>query len=172
MNSALLVMDVQQGVVERHGASDGLLGRLGQAVTAARNARLPVVFARVAFRPGFPEVSPANRSFSAIAETAGDHFGENSAEVFSGHASPHGLVGIQGLLRAAFASPGSGMALSRIVAVSGQPGPGRRDDLAGGRAVVGGAGPPQQPHHPVGHDRVGAELPGVFRRPPWPLAAR
>lgn len=78
MNSALLIMDVQQGVVQRYGQSDGLLSRLGQALTAARGAGVPAVFVRVAFRPGFPDVSPANRSFSAIAGTAGDSFGENS----------------------------------------------------------------------------------------------
>ena len=78
MNSALLIMDVQQGVVQRYGQSDGLLSRLGQALTAARGAGVPAVFVRVAFRPGFPDVSPANRSFSAITGTAGDSFGENS----------------------------------------------------------------------------------------------
>lgn len=77
MNSALLIMDVQQGVVDRFG-QPGLLDRLTQALTAARNTAVPVIFVRVAFRPGFPEVSPANRSFSSIAGTAGDSFGENS----------------------------------------------------------------------------------------------
>lgn len=77
MPTALLIMDVQQGVVERFG-QPGLLDRVGRALAAARDASTPVIFVRVAFRPGFPEASPANRSFSAIAGAAGDSFGESS----------------------------------------------------------------------------------------------
>src|SRR5438105_76624 len=76
MSSALLVMDVQRGIVERHG--DGVLDRLSRAVAAARGAGVRVIFVRVGFRPGFPEVSPANRSFGAIAKGAGESFTEDS----------------------------------------------------------------------------------------------
>lgn len=76
MTSALLIMDVQQGIAESVGPS--LLDRVGEALAAAREAGLPVIFVRVAFRPGFPEISPANRTFSTLAGTAGDRFAENS----------------------------------------------------------------------------------------------
>jgi nicotinamidase-related amidase len=76
MTSALLIMDVQQGVAESVGP--GLLDRVAGALVAAREAGLPVIFVRVAFRPGFPEISPANRTFSTLAGTAGDRFAENS----------------------------------------------------------------------------------------------
>jgi len=76
MTSALLIMDVQQGIAES--AGPGLLDRVGEALAAAREAGLPVIFVRVAFRPGSPEISPANRTFSTLASTAGDRFGENS----------------------------------------------------------------------------------------------
>ncbi|QMU77421.1 cysteine hydrolase [Streptacidiphilus sp. PB12-B1b] len=79
MSSALLVMDVQQGIVDRFPA-DGLLDRLQRAVSAAREAGIPVVFVRVAFRPGFPEVSPNNRTFSALAESGGDAYGVDSPQ--------------------------------------------------------------------------------------------
>ena len=78
MSSALLVMDVQQGVVDRYSRSDAVLDRLTRAVAVAREAGVPVMFVRVGFRPGFPEVSPANRSFRAIAEAAGESFTEDS----------------------------------------------------------------------------------------------
>jgi nicotinamidase-related amidase len=78
MSSALLVMDVQRGIVDRYGGAGGLLDRLTSAVAAARKAGVPVMFVRVAFRPGFPEVSPANRTFRAITEAAGEAFTENS----------------------------------------------------------------------------------------------
>jgi nicotinamidase-related amidase len=69
-NTALLIMDVQHGVVERF-ADDGLLERLAAALAAARSRGIRVVFVRVAFRPGHPEVSPRNRAFSALRDAGG-----------------------------------------------------------------------------------------------------
>ena len=74
--SALLVMDVQRGVVERYVGDAALLDRLRQAVEAARATGVPVVFVRVGFRPGHPEVRTRNRAFSAITSRAGTSFGE------------------------------------------------------------------------------------------------
>ncbi len=65
---ALLVMDVQNGVVARLGdRAEELLAALSAAVTAARAVGIPVIFVRVAFRGGAPEVSSRNRTFSALA---------------------------------------------------------------------------------------------------------
>lgn len=62
--SALLVMDVQRAVVDMLGdGADDLLAGVAGAVDAARAAGVPVVFVRVAFRAGAPEVSPANLMF-------------------------------------------------------------------------------------------------------------
>ena len=67
-NTALLVMDFQVGVVERFGAqSAGLLDAVSTATGAARAADVPVIYVRVGFRPGAPEISSRNRTFSAIA---------------------------------------------------------------------------------------------------------
>ncbi len=74
-HTALLVMDVQRGVVERFADDRTYLDLLRQAVEAARAQGLPVVFVRVAFRPGHPEVSPSNRTFAALASRAGTSFG-------------------------------------------------------------------------------------------------
>jgi nicotinamidase-related amidase len=77
--SALLVMDVQQGIVERFGGEEaGLLERLASAIEAARAAGVVVIYVRVAFRPGFPEVSSDNRAFAAL--SAGGGFGEDDAK--------------------------------------------------------------------------------------------
>jgi nicotinamidase-related amidase len=74
--AALLVMDVQNGILERYGdGSSELLERLRQAIAAARKASIPVIYVRVAFREGSPEISARNRSFSALAEAGG--FGED-----------------------------------------------------------------------------------------------
>jgi nicotinamidase-related amidase len=67
MTTALLVMDVQVGIVERYADdSEPLLGAIAAATTAARSAGHHVIYVRVAFRPGAPEISPNNRGFAAI----------------------------------------------------------------------------------------------------------
>jgi nicotinamidase-related amidase len=66
---ALLIMDVQRGIVERYDHDGGYLDRLATAIAAARSAGVPVTYVTVAFRPGYPEVSERNKSFSAVAGT-------------------------------------------------------------------------------------------------------
>jgi nicotinamidase-related amidase len=65
-STALLVMDVQQAVVARYPDPD-YLPRLRTAIDAARAAGVPVVYAGIGFRPGAPEVSPANKMFGGLA---------------------------------------------------------------------------------------------------------
>ena len=62
--TALLVMDMQNGIVERFG--DAVLEPAARAIAAAHDAHLPVIYVRVAFRAGYPEVSPRNRTFAAL----------------------------------------------------------------------------------------------------------
>lgn len=64
--TALLVMDVQDSVVEQFGSPE-LLDRLATAVAAARGSGVRVIFVQVGFRPGYPEVSPRNRTFAQLA---------------------------------------------------------------------------------------------------------
>ncbi len=64
--SALLVMDVQNGIVQRLAEISEVMGPFQRAVNAARRSGIPVIFVRVAFRDGYPEVSAMNKSFSAI----------------------------------------------------------------------------------------------------------
>ena len=68
--TALLVMDVQRGVAERYGESD-VVERAAEAVGAARRAGVPVIFVRVAFRPGHPEISSRNRTFATLRDAGG-----------------------------------------------------------------------------------------------------
>lgn len=63
--TALVLMDLQRGILETH-ADSTFLERIRQAVDAARQAGLPVIWVKVAFRSGYPEVSPRNKSFSAL----------------------------------------------------------------------------------------------------------
>jgi nicotinamidase-related amidase len=67
--TALLIMDVQQGIVDRFASDGTYLPRLASAVSAARAAGIRVIYVTVAFRPGYPEVSEHNRTFAAITGT-------------------------------------------------------------------------------------------------------
>jgi nicotinamidase-related amidase len=63
----LLAMDFQHGVVESI-ADPSVLDAASRAVKAARASEIPVMFVRVAFRPGYPEAAASNAAFGAIAE--------------------------------------------------------------------------------------------------------
>jgi nicotinamidase-related amidase len=69
-HTALLVMDVQDGIVERIG-DPGLLGRVSEAIAGARANGVRVIYVVVGFRDGYPEVHPRNRAFGALAESGG-----------------------------------------------------------------------------------------------------
>jgi nicotinamidase-related amidase len=67
----LLVMDFQQSIVDRVGDAS-VLDAAGRAAKAARAAGIPVMFVRVAFRPGYPEVAESNSTFAGLAARSGD----------------------------------------------------------------------------------------------------
>ena len=76
--SALLVMDFQTSIVEGFAAEkDALLARTAALIESARRAGTRVIYVVVAFRAGYPEVSPRNKSFGAIRESG--RFVEGSA---------------------------------------------------------------------------------------------
>ena len=80
--TALLVMDYQNDIVGSVSASErpGLLHRASSVVAATRKAGIPVVYVVVSFRPGHPEVSTRNKSFSAMKSTGRLREGTPGAE--------------------------------------------------------------------------------------------
>lgn len=64
--TALLVMDCQNGIVGAYTKSDEFVLRTKAVMAAARGAGMAVMFVRVGFRPGMPEVGTRNRLFAAI----------------------------------------------------------------------------------------------------------
>lgn len=71
MTTALLLMDFQNGIAGRPGL-EPVVDAAARALAAARTRGMPVVFARVAFRPGYPEIADSNMSFGAAKATAGE----------------------------------------------------------------------------------------------------
>lgn len=81
-HTALLVMDYQRDMVASARERDpGLIERASQVIEAARAARIPVVYVVVRFRPGYPEASPRNKTFSAIRATGRLLEGTPGAEI-------------------------------------------------------------------------------------------
>src|SRR5438876_2190420 len=66
---ALLVMDVQRGIVDRYSQDAGYLARLRRAVDAARAVGIRPIYVTVRFRQGYPEISARNKGFRAVTET-------------------------------------------------------------------------------------------------------
>jgi len=80
-HSALLVMDVQNGIVQRFAEKPEVMVPFQRAVSSARRAGIPVIFVRVAFRDGYPEVSATNKMFSAITEHGNMTISDSSTQI-------------------------------------------------------------------------------------------
>jgi nicotinamidase-related amidase/tRNA (Thr-GGU) A37 N-methylase len=92
-SAALLVMDVQEGIVGRFGDPRDYLDRMSAALAAARAARIPVVYVVVGFRPGHPEVSARNKVFAALASADAFSASDPAARVHPGIApEPQDMV--------------------------------------------------------------------------------
>ncbi len=64
--TALLAMDFQTLIVEGFATDkEALLARQAQLLDAARHAGMLVAYVVVGFRPGYPEIGPGNKIFSA-----------------------------------------------------------------------------------------------------------
>ncbi|GLX70447.1 cysteine hydrolase family protein [Paenibacillus glycanilyticus] len=70
-NTAFLIMDLQNGIVSRFADNMEVLQPFREALDAARANDIPVIFVRVGFNEGYPEVSPRNKAFSAFTKHGG-----------------------------------------------------------------------------------------------------
>jgi nicotinamidase-related amidase len=64
-NTALLVMDMQTGILGGYPQFAPLVNKVNQAIAIARKKNIPVIFVVVGFRQGAPEISPNNKGFSS-----------------------------------------------------------------------------------------------------------
>jgi nicotinamidase-related amidase len=68
LRTALLVMDMQLGIVERIG-DPALLNRIADAAAAARTAGARVIYVKIGFRAGYPELSPRSPMFTRLTQS-------------------------------------------------------------------------------------------------------
>ncbi|GAS84138.1 cysteine hydrolase family protein [Paenibacillus amylolyticus] len=69
--SALLIMDMQKSVVSQFVKNREDLLPFQKAIETARRHAIPVIYVRVAFRQGYPEISSRNKMFGGIPGRAG-----------------------------------------------------------------------------------------------------
>jgi nicotinamidase-related amidase len=67
-NTALLVMDMQAGIVGMMPDAAAILKNVSKAIAKARDNKIPVIYVVVGFRQGAPEISPNNKTFTASKE--------------------------------------------------------------------------------------------------------
>lgn len=75
--TALLIMDVQPEIVAQLG-DDGLLERLSAAASAARGACVRVIYVKIGFRDGYPEIGRSSAMFGRLASLGGFIDGQSS----------------------------------------------------------------------------------------------
>ena len=81
--TALLVMDLQNGIVPHLGENlEQALMPFQKAIKAARKHSIPVIFVRVGFSEGYPEVSPKNKAFSAISKYGAMTVNDNATQIY------------------------------------------------------------------------------------------
>lgn len=69
-HTALLVMDLQQGIIDMGGDSvQDAVRHTAEAESVSRQAGVKVVFIGTAFTPGYPEISPRNKAFARLLGT-------------------------------------------------------------------------------------------------------
>lgn len=64
-NTALLVMDMQAGIVAMLPDATAILSNTAKAIAKAREQQIPVIYVVVGFRQGAPEISANNKTFAA-----------------------------------------------------------------------------------------------------------
>ena len=64
-NTALLVMDMQVGILGMLPDVTALISNVAKAIANARDKKIPVIYVTVGFRRGAPEINMNNKSFAA-----------------------------------------------------------------------------------------------------------
>ncbi|UOQ45911.1 cysteine hydrolase [Halobacillus salinarum] len=79
--TALLLMDLQNGIVSRYGDQTEVVEPFQKALSIARENDIPVFFIRVGFSEGYPEVNSRNKIFSAISQSGGMTLSDDSTQI-------------------------------------------------------------------------------------------
>ena len=78
---ALLVMDIQNGIVSRLQDNMEMLRAVQKSVETARKYNIPIFFVRVAFSEGYPEIGSRNKAFSQISQFGGMTVSDDATQI-------------------------------------------------------------------------------------------
>ncbi|OXA81857.1 Nicotinamidase-related amidase [Flavobacterium aquidurense] len=78
-NTALLVMDIQLGILGTFPNTEDVIKNITKAIAIARDKNIQIIFATLGFKNGAAEISPNNKVFSATRE----HIANINLEEFS-----------------------------------------------------------------------------------------
>ncbi len=67
-NTALLVMDMQAGILRMYPDTTAFIGKVANAITNAREKKIPVIYVVIGFRAGAPELNMNNKSLATARE--------------------------------------------------------------------------------------------------------
>lgn len=79
--TVLLLMDLQQGILDRVETKSEYLERINEARNAARAAGVRIIYVTIHFRPGHPETSHRNMSFAKVASFGGFVEGDKAVAI-------------------------------------------------------------------------------------------
>jgi nicotinamidase-related amidase len=91
-NTALLIMDMQAGILQMLPDTAALVSNVAKAIATARNNNVLVIYVTVGFRQGTPEISMNNKGFSASKERFASTNVEEFMKIESGIAPTPGDI--------------------------------------------------------------------------------
>jgi nicotinamidase-related amidase len=71
-STALLIMDMQQGILKNYPSAATTLANLKKALHTARTKNMLVLFVRLGLRAGLPEINPNNKMLAGLRERIGN----------------------------------------------------------------------------------------------------
>ncbi|KFY65258.1 hypothetical protein V496_02716 [Pseudogymnoascus sp. VKM F-4515 (FW-2607)] len=80
-NAALLILDLQNGILELLSDITTHLPHYATTIAAARSASVPVIYVKLGFRPNHPDISPRNKMFERVKSYEGFLEGSDATEV-------------------------------------------------------------------------------------------
>ncbi|CAG8893400.1 unnamed protein product [Penicillium egyptiacum] len=92
MATVLLILDVQNGVIDRLNNTEPYLGRLASTIISARKANVKIIHVITGFRPGYPENHPNNSSVPSVVARGEYLEGHSSVQVHPAIAPASGEV--------------------------------------------------------------------------------
>jgi len=81
--TALILLDLQNGIVPRFVKDNSYLLLVSAAIAASRTADIPIIYIKTSFRPHYPEISSRNLMFSGIPSSGNFIEGSSSVEISS-----------------------------------------------------------------------------------------